>query len=76
MILVRAQNTRMPIEMLTVETGLLKCQTGMRTLLGIVTGGHSCYIEAKNLPTLCPCCEALWEAEFKGDRLINLPEGF
>jgi hypothetical protein len=39
------------------------------------TRGHLCYVLAKNyLFTFSPCPETLWEAEFKGDRIINLTE--
>jgi hypothetical protein len=36
--------------------------------------GHLCYMLAKNLATFCPCPETLREAEFEGDRLINVVE--
>jgi hypothetical protein len=33
-----------------------------------------CYILAKSLSAFSLCCETLWEAEFKDDRLIHLME--
>jgi hypothetical protein len=35
---------------------------------------HSCYMLTKSLSILCPCPETLWEAEFKGNELINQVE--
>jgi hypothetical protein len=35
------------------------------------TTGHSCDIVVKNLSTFCPCPKTLWEADFKGDWLID-----
>jgi hypothetical protein len=57
-ILVRAQKTRMMIEMLTVQTVLMRLWMGVRAPLG--TGVEAVYIVAKNLSVFCH--ETLWEA--------------
>jgi hypothetical protein len=47
---------------------------GTKDYIGNSTSSHSFEILAKSLSTFCSHFETLWEAEFKGDRPINLVE--
>jgi hypothetical protein len=71
--LVRVQKIRMLVGMWTVKTVFMNLQVGMRTL-GSWIRGHLCDMLAKKFATVYPCSKTLREAEFKGDRLINLAE--
>jgi hypothetical protein len=66
--LVEAQ-TRTPVDSKAL---LVRFQMRTRTLLGTRLEAM-CYIVAKK-STFYPCTETLWEADFKGDRLIDVTE--
>jgi hypothetical protein len=55
-------------------TGVHEVSDGDKDSIWSWTRSHACYILSKNLSTFCPCPKTFWEAEFKGDGLINLAE--
>jgi hypothetical protein len=59
----------MPRGLQTVKTVIMRFQMGMGALLEVGPEVIN-VIVARNLSTFCPSAETLWEAEFKGDRLI------
>lgn len=66
----RDQKRRVQTEMQMVKTRLLRFQKGQGPLESWARG-LSCYVMVS---TFCLCPVTGWEAEFKGNRLINLVE--
>jgi hypothetical protein len=69
---VGAQKNRMLLGTQRGKTAF-EVSDGNEELTGNWTGGHSCFIEAKNLSIFCPFLKTSQEAKLS-DGLINLAE--